>query len=217
MRSSVTWIKFSGLPQLITERCGSAGWIIFQDLLIIDQEKNTNPGRIEESIINLHRNTAVDPDQVREALEQLTELTLVRGFIPDNDEEPCLLQIGDLVPHIPTRDAITAAAAGQLDHEPLWRYLDNPETKVPDAPMYVLNIVADLFVNQCGLSRSPFFTDQLNEICVRYPLDRIRSTFKWAEKNNIRSRSRIISAIATNSRVDKGTTLNQPFTVGDKP
>lgn len=200
--ASITWIKLSGLPQLITTSCGSAGWILFMEIIATDSDRNTDPGRIDLSVQDLTLRTGLQAAPIRKALKALNKLKLIKMFLPESDEELALFEVGDLTSHAPAQPETGAAR----------RYL---ETTAAEAPLNTRQLVVDMYLNQCGTRWNVFISDKLSHLASTYPLETIRRGFWTAQKAEIRSLDAIIRIIAKPGPKDKRITLNQPFTVGD--
>ncbi len=189
---SPMWIEYSGLPELLGEKVkGGAGWPLFKKIVELDCERNSAPGTVEIPLEVLHKRCGVAPAAARKAAATLRKMKLVACFIPDNDEEAALFRV--VTPLLTPRPAeqIRLEDSHLFEHGTEYmRYFDDCTkgqgeelpTNDPD-----LKEVVDLYFDTIGLKMNVFILDELRMLPQKFSMQEVRSVFRRARKNEIRS------------------------------
>lgn len=186
------WLEYSGLPELLAQKIkGGAGWALFKKIVELDCERNSAPGTVEISLQELQRRCGVLPNTVRRVMATFRKLKLVASFIPDNDEEAALFRIVTPLQTPRRADQIKAEDTHLFEHGTEYmRYFDDCTTgQQEDLPTSDpdLKEVVDLYFDTIGLKMNVFILDELRMLPQRFPMQEVRSVFRRARKNEIRS------------------------------
>jgi hypothetical protein len=189
--SSPLWLEHSGLPQLLADKTrGPGAWLVLKKIAELDCERNAEPGIVETSVAEVSQATGIGGPALRKALGSLRKLKLVACFVPDGDEEACMLRIR--VPLATPRSveelkqALPRLFADQPQH---FRYAEDWEPSAEEARASdpELQEVVDLYFNTVGLKMNAFILDELRLVRARFPMDAVRRTFRRAQQNEIHS------------------------------
>ncbi len=189
---SPLWLECSGLPQLLSQTVkGGAGWPLFKKIVELDCERNSMPGTVEISLEELERRCGVGPALARRTAEKLRKLKLIACFLPDNDEEAALFRVVTPLITPKSPEVIRAQDAHLFEHgSEYFRYFDDC-AKVTDNELQTdspdLKEVVDLYFDVIGLKMNVFILDELRMLPQRFTMAEIRSVFRRAQKNEIRS------------------------------
>ena len=189
---SPLWLEYSGLPELLTQKAGPAGWPLFKKLVEIDCEKNPmSPGTFEVSLDDLARATGHTTDKLKTTVNKLRKLKLIRCFIPDTSEEPGLFEI-----RTPLKAPLTPAEI-RSEYKAVFRsgygffrYIDQLKDIDPDDP--VLGEVAQLYFKCIGTNVNSLVLDQLRLLRERFSLGRIQKVMEDARKVDVHSLSWVV-------------------------
>jgi hypothetical protein len=189
--SSPLWLEHSGLPQLLADKTrGPAAWLAFKKIAELDCERNPEPGIVETSVAEIAGVTGVAPGGLRKALGSLRKLKLVACFLPDGDEEPCMLRIRvPLATPLSVEEikrALPRVFAEQTQH---FRYAEDwePTADEVNAADPELQEIVDLYFNAVGLKMNAFILDELRLVRARFAMDAVRRMFRRAQQNEIHS------------------------------
>lgn len=186
------WLECSGLPQLLGEKIkGGSGWPLFKKIVELDCERNSMPGTVEISLEDLERRCGVKPDTARKTAEKLRKLKLIACFLPDNDEEAALFRIVTPLVTPRTPDEIRSEDKHLFEHgSEYFRYYDDCAAQSEDelaTSTPELKEVVDLYFDVIGLKMNVFILDELRMLPQRFTMAEVRSVFRRAQKNEIRS------------------------------
>lgn len=189
---SPLWLEYSGLPQHLAEKTrGGPAWTVFKKIVELDCDRNTAPGTVEISLLELEQRCGVAPDKIRKLAPALRKLKLLAFFLPDNDEEAALFRVVT-----PLKTPIDSAAIrAQEPHlfetgGTYFRYVDDFQAETADelpASDPHLKAVVDLYFDVVGLKMNVFILDELRMLPQKFEMDEIRRVFARARKNEIRS------------------------------
>ena len=194
------WIERSGLPREMAETCKSPlAYFIFRKIVELDCERNTRPGTVDASLLELAEYTGIAPDQIAKLLKKIRKCGVLRSFLPDNEDEPGLFQVIAPLPAPKSWEDVRREIP-RLDRHPAeeFRYALAPEdTSQADngAPDPKLRTVIDEYFNTVSMKMNAFILDELRLISTRYPLDMIRKVFARARKEERQNLGWILTQI----------------------
>jgi hypothetical protein len=210
---SPKWLEYSGLPELLAQKIKSgAGWPLFKKIVELDCEKNSAPGTVEISLEELQKRCGVAPETTRKAAIALRKLKLLACFIPDNDEEAALFRVVTPLQTPRTAEQIRLEDAHLFENgADYMRYYDDCMAgKQEDLPTNDpdLKEVVDLYFDTIGLKMNVFILDELRMLPQRFTMQEVRSVFRRARKNEIRSLHWVIQELVR--RRKKAGEVEQP-------
>lgn len=186
------WLEYSGLPELLAKKIrGGTGWPLFKKIVELDCERNSAPGTIEVSLEELQKRCGVAPGMARKAATTLRKLKLIACFLPDNDEEGALFRVVTPLDTPRPAEQIRSEESYLFEHAAdFMRYVDDCiASKQEDLPTNDpdLKEVVDLYFDTIGLKMNVFILDELRMLPQRFSIQEVRSVFRRARKNEIRS------------------------------
>ncbi|MGF1573114.1 MAG: hypothetical protein ACFCU1_08585 [Sumerlaeia bacterium] len=194
------WIDHSGLPKSLTSETKSPlTWFLLKHLIQLDCSKNTTPGVVECSLVELSESTGMETKVVSAQLKKLRKQTLVRCFLPDNDEEPALIQI--LSPletpiNWKTIQEQHTQFRGMLEHEFRYATISAAEQFATEhAKQTKFQQVLDLYLNLVSMKLNQFVQDEIALIAEVYDYKLVQKVFLQARQKEIQNLGWIIRQI----------------------
>lgn len=189
---SPLWLEHSGLPELLAGKIkGGAGWTFFKKIVELDCERNSAPGTVEISLGELQKRCGVTPEQARRAAATLRKIKLLACFLPDNDEEAALFRVVTPLQTPRSADQIRKDDKHLFEHggDYLRYYDDSLHGQQEELPTNdpALKETVDLYFDAIGLKMNAFILDELRMLPQRFTMQEVRSVFRQARKNEIRS------------------------------
>lgn len=195
---SPRWLEESGLPEMLLEKAGPAGWAVLKKLIEIDSERNIFPGYVSVRMDELGRWTGVGEEAARGAIEALIELGLIRWrALPDSagaDEyalqNPLEVPLDDDV----IRERLKARG---WSVRPL-RFRYGGGAELEDAFKYVQNLYHEVF----GARMNSGIASDLREIAENFEKYRIREVFEQAKRERVKSLTWVLTRLYRGERQD---------------
>ncbi|MCB2156952.1 hypothetical protein KQI84_18905 [bacterium] len=208
------WIERSGLPREMNETAKSPhAYFVFRKIVELDCERNSTPGTVEISLLELEELTGIPADQLRKTLKKIRKCAVLRAFVPDNDEEPGLFQV---IAPLSTPKSWEKVRQEQIRLRNLaveeFRYaLAAEDLPAPDGdkPDPKLKAVIDEYFNTVSMKMNAFILDELRLIAARYPLDLIKKVFARARKEEKQSLGWILTQIRREETIRQKVTAKR--------
>jgi len=188
MNQSPRWIDFSGLPEELNTKASPHGWATFKRLLELDCLQNPeSPDIIREPVDKLAQSLGLPSVLIRQILESLIDLALVKAYLPTQDMEEALFQIRTPLPTPISWKDIPIDDGGQLGADsPLrLRYTQVADENMEETPK--IRQILHWYTELCGLKLNTQITEDLMEIEKQFELEEIRNAFETAKRNKRRS------------------------------
>ncbi len=189
---SPMWLEYSGLPEHLNAKIkGGAGWIFFKKIVELDCDRNSAPGTVEISLSELQKRCGVAPNQARRAAAALRKMNLMACFLPDNDDEAALFRLVTPLQTPRPPELIRKEDPHLFEHAgDFLRYYDDClHNQKDDLPTNdpALKETVDLYFDAISLKMNVFILDELRMLPQRFEMQEVRSVFRQARKNEIRS------------------------------
>lgn len=179
------WLEWSGLP-LELNKVRSGGWTVFKKIVDLDCRAHRCPGTIEISFEMLGDRCGFEPDTTLKIVEALRKKKYLRCYLPDNFEEPALLEIRTPLktPRSP-EEVARRVDDPHLRDVSRYRYAsEEPERSADEAK---IQEVVDLYFNHLSQKMNSFIVEQIEIVARRFEIDEIRHTMERAARHDLRS------------------------------
>lgn len=209
------WLEFSGLPQMLAEKIkGGAGWPVFKKIVELDCATNSEPEAVEITLAELGVRCGVTAAAAHKAILSMRKLKLVACFLPESEDEPALIKVRTpLVTPLSAQEIREAHPQLFLETAQRFRYIDDEDAGAAEADAAadpVLHEIVDLYFNAVGLKMNAFVLDELRLVRQRYPIDRVRRTFRRAQQNEIRSLQWVVRELVRMGKKDGDAETDGP-------
>jgi hypothetical protein len=192
------WITLSGLPRHLCQKIRNGhGWAVLRTILELDCQQNRTPDVVEIPLTDLADLAGLEAPAVRKAILALRKLRIIACFLPETDEEAALLKVRTPLWTPISPDELCQRHPAQFSTDGYFRYAQAlDEAPGNEAAPAFMQEVVDLYFNTIGMKMNAFVLDELRLLVERFSPEEIRSAFRRAQRNEIRSLGWIAGQLA---------------------
>lgn len=201
------WLELSGLPVRLNEESKLAfAWGVFRKIVELDLAANpARPGMVEVSLAELGGRCGVDAARAEKAIRALRKAKLLRAFLPENEEEPALLQLLLPIATPQSPDEVRATHPDlflEAEWPPRYAVAPPPTDATPATREEKIRGVVELYLNVFSMKINSLILDELQMIADRYEMALIEKVFERAKKREAASLGWVLAEIRRERKIE---------------